>query len=148
MRISDWSSDVCSSDLPATGRDLPAGEVGLVLIRVHTTTGYLNNPQETAKALRSDGFFDTGDLGQLDADGRFIFHSRLKEVIKSCGINVYPVEVEQFIAGHPDLRVAYVVGVADSVRGELIVAFVDAAARLAGEGLGSYVVATHQKRVV
>src|SRR3546814_2303537 len=91
MRISDWSSDVCSSDLmrivdPATGRDLPAGEVGLVLIRGHTTTGYLNNPQETAKALRSDGFFDTGDLGQLDADGRFIFHSRLKEVIKSGGI--------------------------------------------------------------
>src|SRR3546814_10676913 len=78
---------------PATGRDLPAGEVRLVLIRGHTTTGYLNNPQETAKALRSDGFFDTGDLGQLDADGRFIFHSRLKEVIKSGCINVSPVEV-------------------------------------------------------
>src|SRR3546814_1867308 len=46
---------------PATGRDLPAGEVGLVLIRGHTTTGYLNNPQETAKALRSDGFFDRSE---------------------------------------------------------------------------------------
>src|SRR3546814_16820004 len=67
---------------PATGRDLPAGEVGLVLIRGHPTTGYLNNPHETAKALRSDGFFDTGALGPLDADVRFIFHSRLKEVIQ------------------------------------------------------------------
>jgi fatty-acyl-CoA synthase len=124
---------------PATGRDLPAGEVGLVLIRGHTTTGYLNNPAETAKALRPDGFFDTGDLGRLDGDGHFIFHSRLKEVIKSGGINVSPVEVEQLIAGHPDVRDAYVVGVADAVRGELIVAFVDVAARLTEDDVRSYI---------
>lgn len=124
---------------PATGRDLPRGEVGLVLIRGHTTTGYLHNPEETGRALRSDGFFDTGDLGRFDADGHFIFHSRLKEVIKSGGINVSPVEVEQLIAGHPDVRDAYVVGVADAVRGELIVAFVDAASRLAEEDVRDYV---------
>lgn len=124
---------------PATGQDLPQGDVGLVLIRGHTTPGYLNNPEETAKALRSDGFFDTGDLGRLDGDGRFIFHSRLKEVIKSGGINVSPVEVEQLIAGHPDVRDAYVVGIADPVRGELIVAFVDAAAKLAEEDVRSYI---------
>jgi fatty-acyl-CoA synthase len=118
---------------PKTGRDLPPGEVGLVLIRGHTTPGYLDNPEETAKALRPDGFFDTGDLGRFDADGRFIFHSRLKEVIKSGGINVSPVEVEQLIASHPDVRDAYVVGIADPVRGELVVAFVDAAVKL-GEG--------------
>jgi len=124
---------------PATGRDLPQGEVGLVLIRGHTTPGYLDNAEETAKALRPDGFFDTGDLGRLDGDGRFIFHSRLKEVIKSGGINVSPVEVEQLIAGHPDVRDAYVVGVADPVRGELIVAFVDAAAKLAEDDVRSYI---------
>lgn len=112
---------------PQNGRDVAKGEVGLVLIRGHTTLGYLNNPEETAKALRPDGFFDTGDLGRFDADGRFIFHARLKEVIKSGGINVSPVEVEQLIASHPDVRDAYVVGVADPVRGELVVAFVDAA---------------------
>ena len=118
---------------PKSGRGLPNGEVGLVLIRGHTTPGYLDNPEETAKALRPDGFFDTGDLGRFDGDGRFIFHSRLKEVIKSGGINVSPVEVEQLIASHPDVRDAYVVGVADPVRGELVVAFVDAAAAI-GEG--------------
>jgi len=112
---------------PATGADLPQGEVGLVLLRGHTTPGYLHNPDETARALRPDGFFDTGDLGRLDADGRFIFHSRLKEVIKSGGINVSPVEVEQLIASHPGVRDAYVVGVGDPVKGERVVAFVDAA---------------------
>ncbi|MGE0233288.1 MAG: AMP-binding protein, partial [Flavobacteriaceae bacterium] len=62
---------------PRSGRDLPQGEVGLVLIGGHTTPGYLNNPAETAKALRRDGFFDTGDLGRFDGAGRFVFHSRL-----------------------------------------------------------------------
>lgn len=124
---------------PQTGRDLPQGEVGLVLLRGHTTPGYFANPEETAKALRPDGFFDTGDLGRLDGNGRFIFHSRLKEVIKSGGINVSPVEVEQLIAGHPDIRDAYVVGVADPVKGELVVAFVDAAARIGEDEVKAYV---------
>jgi fatty-acyl-CoA synthase len=124
---------------PASGRDLPRGEVGLVLIRGHTTPGYLDNPEETAKALRADGFFDTGDLGRLDANGRFVFHSRLKEVIKSGGINVSPVEVEQLIASHPDVRDAYVVGVADPVKGELVVAFVDAARRIGEDAVKAYV---------
>ncbi|WP_313807466.1 AMP-binding protein [Sphingobium sp.] len=124
---------------PQTGRDLPQGQVGLVLIRGHTTMGYLNNPVETAKALRPDGFFDTGDLAFLDGDGRFHFHSRLKEVIKSGGINVSPVEVEQLIAGHPDVRDAYVVGVADQVRGELVVAFVDSSAAMAAADVQAYV---------
>lgn len=124
---------------PKSGRDLPPGEVGLVLIRGHTTPGYLDNPQETAKALRPDGFFDTGDLGRFDSNGRFIFHSRLKEVIKSGGINVSPVEVEQLIASHPDVRDAYVVGVADPVRGELVVAFVDAASPVAETQIKAFV---------
>tara|TARA_Y100000815_G_scaffold172935_1_gene157425 strand:+ start:182 stop:1792 length:1611 start_codon:yes stop_codon:yes gene_type:complete len=124
---------------PQSGNDLPQGEVGLVLIRGHTTQGYLGNPEETAKALRPDGFFDTGDLGRFDADGRFIFHSRLKEVIKSGGINVSPVEVEQLIAGHPDVRDAYVVGVGDPVRGELVVAFVDSVGKLAADDIRGFV---------
>ena len=124
---------------PQTGERLGQGETGLVLIRGHTTPGYLNNPEETAKALRSDGFFDTGDLGSFDADGRFLFHSRLKEVLKSGGINVSPVEVEQLLAGHPDVRDAYVVGVGDPVQGEKIVAFVDVSASVGEDALKSYV---------
>lgn len=124
---------------PQTGERLPQGQTGLVLVRGYTTPGYLNNPVETAKALRPDGFFDTGDLGYLDGDRRMIFHARLKDVIKSGGINISPVEVEQLIAGHPDVRDAYVVGVADAVKGELIVAFVDAANPVSADSLRSYV---------
>lgn len=110
---------------PDSGRRLDPGELGLVLVRGHVTPGYLDNPEETAKALRPDGFFDTGDLGTLDAQGRLTFHSRLKDVIKSGGINVSPVEIEQLLATHPDVRDAHVVGIDDPVRGQLIVAFVD-----------------------
>nr|WP_164843950.1 AMP-binding protein [Croceicoccus ponticola] len=124
---------------PQTGKDLPQGETGLVLLRGYTTPGYFDNPEETAKALRPDGFFDTGDLGCLDGEGRFIFHSRLKEVIKSGGINVSPVEIEQLIAAHPDVRDAYVVGVGHPVKGELVVAFVDPSARLSEDDIQSYV---------
>ncbi|OCC24430.1 hypothetical protein MB02_07590 [Croceicoccus estronivorus] len=124
---------------PESGRPLPQGETGLVLVRGHTTAGYLNNPEETAKALRPDGFFDTGDLGSLDADGRMIFHSRLKDVIKSGGINISPVEVEQLLANHPDVRDAHVVGVADAVRGELIVAFVDPVNPISEDSLKNFV---------
>ena len=124
---------------PQTGRPLGQGEVGLVLIRGHTTSGYLDNPVETAKALRPDGFFDTGDLGSFDAEGRFVFHARLKEVIKTGGINVSPAEVEQLLVGHPDVRDAYVVGVADPTRGELVVAFIDAHVPVSEEALKGYV---------
>lgn len=124
---------------PVTGRTLERGATGLVLVRGYTTPGYLNNHEETSKALRPDGFFDTGDLGSFDADGRLVFHSRLKEVIKSGGINVSPVEVEQLLASHPDVRDAYVVGVPHPLQGELIVAFVDADASLGEASLRDYV---------
>jgi fatty-acyl-CoA synthase len=124
---------------PETYRPLSAGATGLILLRGHTTPGYFNNPEETGKALLADGFFNTGDLGSLDGEGRLIFHSRLKEVIKSGGINVSPVEVEQLLAQHPDVRDAYVVGVAHPVKGEIIVAFVDRAAPVAADSLRDYV---------
>ena len=124
---------------PETGEARPADEIGLVLIRGHVTPGYLDNPEETAKVLRPDGFFDTGDLGSIDADGRFRFHARLKDVIKSGGINISPIEVEQLLATHPNVRDAHVVGVADLWRGELIVAFVDPINPVAEPALKAFV---------
>ena len=124
---------------PVSFEPMPAGQIGLVLLRGFTTPGYYANPEETARALRPDGFFDTGDLGMLDPQGRFIFHARLKEVIKSGGINVSPMEVEQLLAQHPHVDEAYVVGVADPVRGELIVAFVDANQTVAARELCDFV---------
>ncbi|MGE3921564.1 MAG: class I adenylate-forming enzyme family protein [Lautropia sp.] len=124
---------------PVSGAPLSQGEVGLVLLRGYTTPGYFGNPQETARALRSDGFFDTGDLGSLDAVGRFVFHARHKEVIKSGGINVSPLEVEQLIVQHPHVRDAHVVGLPHPVRGELIVAFVDASGKVAEQEIRDFV---------
>ncbi len=60
-------------------------------------------------------------------------------MIKTNGINVSPAEVEQLLVGHPDVRDAYVVGVADPARGELVVAFIDAAAPISEGTLQSYV---------
>lgn len=109
---------------PVTFEALPQGKIGLVLLRGYTTPGYYGNVEETQRALRPDGFFDTGDLGFLDGDGRFVFHARLKEVIKSGGINVSPIEVEHLLMQHPHVKDAHVVGCTDRTRGELIVAFV------------------------
>jgi fatty-acyl-CoA synthase len=125
---------------PETRRPLPRGETGLVLLdaRRHTP-GYHRSPEETARAILPDGRFDTGDLGLLDADGRFVFKSRLKDVIKSGGVNVSPVEVEQLILEHPDVRSAYVVGIGDHVRGEAMVAFVDAVGGVDADAVRAFV---------
>lgn len=110
---------------PDSQRRLPAGETGLLLLRGHVTPGYFGAPTETARVLRSDGFFDTGDLGHLDREGRFVFHSRLKGVIKSGGINVSPSELEGVLMQHPSIRNAHVVGMPHQTRGEVPVAVVE-----------------------
>jgi fatty-acyl-CoA synthase len=109
---------------PQTKTDVPVGQAGLLFIRGYVTDGYFKNSEETARAIDSDGWFDTGDLGSIDADGYFRFEARVKEVIKVGGINVSPLEVEQLLLRHPSIRQAYVVGVPDTLRGELIVAIV------------------------
>jgi fatty-acyl-CoA synthase len=115
---------------PVSQHPVPQGQTGLILLRGHVAAGYYNNPEETQRSFRPDGFFDTGDLGLLDPAGRLVFHSRIKEVIKSGGINVSPLEVEQLLVQHPHIRDAYVVGVPDKVRGEIIVAFVDVSQKI------------------
>jgi fatty-acyl-CoA synthase len=125
---------------PETSQPLPRGKVGMVCIKGYTTVGYYKNEEETSTAYDGDGFFITGDLGQIDLDGRFRFHSRLKEMIKTGGINVSPLEVEHILAQHRGIRQAHVVGVPDPVKGELIVAFVEVAGEpLTEEEVRSYV---------
>jgi fatty-acyl-CoA synthase len=124
---------------PETRQPLPRGEAGLILLSGWLTPGYHDNPSETAEAILSDGRFDTGDLGLIDTNGRLVFKSRLKEVIKSGGVNISPLEVEQLILGHPDVRSAYVVGVGDHLRGEAMVAFVVAVGELDAEAVRTFV---------
>ena len=90
--------------------------------------GYLDQPEETAKALQkhADGriWLHTGDIFIMDEDGFFYFKLRLKRMIKSSGMNVYPAQVEAVLYKHPDVRDACVIGVPDEAQVERVKAFV------------------------
>ena len=110
---------------PDTGRTLPSGEEGEFRVSGHVTPGYYNDAEQTRAAFDADGGFITGDRGLLGDDGRVRFRGRLKEMIKTAGMNVAPLEVEAVLLGHAAVKQAYVVGVPDRARGELVVAAVE-----------------------
>src|SRR5262245_47808700 len=101
------------------------GEVGEIEVKGYLTKGYLgSNAQLNAAAFTADGYFKTGDLGSLRKDGALQFAGRSSEMIKRSGINVSPAEVEEILQQHPTVALAGVTGIADPVRGEIIVAYV------------------------
>jgi fatty-acyl-CoA synthase len=110
---------------PASGGTLGVGEVGEFRVKGHVTPGYYHDPEQTHAAFDADGYFMTGDLGLIGDDGRVRFRGRLKEMIKTAGMNVAPLEVEAVLLGHAAVKQAYVVGVPDRTRGEIVVAAVE-----------------------
>ncbi len=109
----------------ATGETIPAGAPGLAEVRGYTTLGYSGaSAAQNLKSFTTDGFYRTGDMGLLNADGDFVFVGRVSEMIKRAGINVSPAEVEAVLRRHPSVRDAAVVGVPDAARGERIFAYV------------------------
>jgi fatty-acyl-CoA synthase len=110
---------------PESGAPLPSGEVGELRVKGHVTPGYYNDIDQTRAAFDPDGYFVTGDLGLVGDDGRVRFRGRLKEMIKTAGMNVAPLEVEAVLLSHAAVKQAYVVGVPDRARGELVVAAVE-----------------------
>ena len=80
--------------------------------------------EHNAAVFTADGYFRTGDLGFVDADGCFHFVARGADIIKRAGINVSPAEIESLLLQHPDVTQAAVVGAAAGEMGEAIVAFV------------------------
>lgn len=114
---------------PQTGRDLPPGEEGEICVHGPAVMmGYLDRPDETAETLRthSDGrvWLHTGDIGSRDDDGFFYFSLRLKRMIKSSGMNVYPAQVEEVLYSHPAVAEACVIGLPDQAQVERVKAFV------------------------
>ena len=105
-----------------TRQPLPPGEVGEILIRGHLTPGYYKDPERNAAAFDAEGFFLSGDLGVVDGDGRLYFRGRIKEMVKTGGINVAPLEVEEVLLGHGSVEQAYVVGLPDPRREEILAA--------------------------
>jgi acyl-CoA synthetase (AMP-forming)/AMP-acid ligase II len=78
----------------------------------------------TESVLDGEGWFHTGDVGAIDAEGRVTVVDRLKDLVITGGVNVSPTEVEGVLARHPDVHDVCVVGVPDDEWGELVVAFV------------------------
>jgi long-chain acyl-CoA synthetase len=105
-------------------RPLPAGDVGELLIRTPAAMeSYLGAPEET-RAVLADGWFRTGDLATIDADGWVRITGRKRERILRGGHSVFPPEVEATLLAHPDVAEAAVVGMPHSELGEEVAAFV------------------------
>jgi long-chain acyl-CoA synthetase len=86
--------------------------------------GYWNRPDETAKVFDDDGWLATGDIGMMDSRGFMRLIDRKKDMILVSGFNVYPNEIEDVIAMHPDVREVAAIGIPDAVQGERVKVFV------------------------
>ncbi|VVE25493.1 Long-chain-fatty-acid--CoA ligase [Pandoraea pneumonica] len=108
------------------GRDLPDSDVGELWVRgPNVMLGYYRAPELTAAAITPDGWLRTGDLARREADGALFLAGRAKELIIHSGFNVYPIEVEQALASHPDVLQAAVLG-READGNEEVIAFVEA----------------------
>lgn len=121
-----WGVDVEIADASIEDRValLPTGDLGELVIRGHNVfNGYLDNPAATASAI-VDGWFRTGDLGRVDADGFISIVDRKKELIIRGGYNVYPREVEEVFARLPGILHVAVIGIPHPVLGEEVCAVI------------------------
>ncbi len=109
---------------PDTGAELPVGQRGEITLRGYLTTGYWNDPERTAESFSEHGWFRTGDLGMLDSEGFLYYRGRLKEMVKTGGINVAPAEVEEVLTTHPAIELAFVTGIPDERLDETIAAVI------------------------
>jgi long-chain acyl-CoA synthetase len=109
-------------------RVLAPGETGELRIKgPNVFQGYWNQPEETAKSF-VDGWFLTGDIGRMDAQGFFFLTDRRKDLIISGGFNVYPRAIEEALHEHPAIAECAVIGVPDAYRGQAAKAFIVARA--------------------
>jgi fatty-acyl-CoA synthase len=108
------------------GRHLGAGRRGELVVRGWSVfEGYHKNPEATRAVIDEQGWFHTGDLGELDQDGRIRYVSRLKDMLKVGGENVAAAEIENLLSEHPSVSVAQVVGIPDPRLEEVPAAFVE-----------------------
>ena len=108
---------------PDSGQTLGPGEFGEICVRGYSLMQGLYKV-EREDCFDADGFYHTGDGGHFDENGVLFFKARLGDLIKTAGANVTPSEVESVLAGFPEVRLAYVVGVPDPERGQIVAASV------------------------
>jgi fatty-acyl-CoA synthase len=109
-----------------TGAAADADEPGEILVRGYAVfEGYYKDPERTAEALDDEGWFHTGDVGALTADGRIRYLGRTKDMLKVGGENVAAIEIESYLGTHPAVSIAAVVGAPHPKYLEVPVAFVE-----------------------
>jgi acyl-CoA synthetase (AMP-forming)/AMP-acid ligase II len=114
------SLKVCDED----GNELPVGETGEFVVKSGTNmVSYWQLPDETQKTLK-DGWVYTGDAGYVDEEGYAFLRDRIKDMVVTGGENVYPVEVESVLSGHPSILEVAVIGIPDEKYGEALLAIV------------------------
>ncbi|GLP80308.1 FadD3 family acyl-CoA ligase [Mycobacterium antarcticum] len=125
-RPGDSFADVATTaGLPCEDVEVRIGDDGEVLVRGYSVMqGYLDDPIATAEAIDSRGWLHTGDLGEFTESGRLRIVGRKKDMFIVGGFNVYPAEIEGFLAEHPAIAQAAVIGVPDDRLGEVGRAFV------------------------
>lgn len=131
---------------PGTGEEVAGGEHGEIWLRTpQLMKGFLNKPEETARVLTEDGWFRTGDMGHVDADGYVFVSDRLKDMIITGGENVYSPEVERVLSEHPAVLEVAVIGVPDERWGEAVKAVV--ALREGASATGEELIAFARERL-
>ena len=112
----------------ANGETVPAGTEGEIWCRgFNVMQGYLDNPEETAKAVTGEGWLKTGDVGVMDEDGYVRITDRIKDMFIVGGFNCYPAEIENALCSMPGVARAAVIGVPDERLGEVARAYIVAA---------------------
>jgi long-chain acyl-CoA synthetase len=107
------------------GNEVALGQPGEICIRgPQVMAGYWNRPDETAQVMSSDGYFRSGDIGVMSADGYTRIVDRKKDMILVSGFNVYPNEIEQVVSLHPGVLECAAIGIADERSGEAVKLFV------------------------
>src|SRR3954469_24214356 len=110
---------------PASGETLGPHRVGEVWTRSQqNAAGYWRKPDETANSFTDEGWFHSGDAGYVDEEGFLFLTDRIKDMIVSGGENIYPIEVENVLSGHPDVVESAVIGVPSERWGETVKAVV------------------------
>ncbi|HEY3697817.1 MAG TPA: FadD3 family acyl-CoA ligase [Spongiibacteraceae bacterium] len=119
--------------IDSDGNAVPCGEPGEIVIRGYNVMqGYFENPQATADTIDKDGWLHTGDVGVLDTRGNLRITDRLKDMFITGGFNVYPAEIENILATHPQLAMTAAIGIPDERMGEVCMVW---AVKKAGGGL-------------
>jgi long-chain acyl-CoA synthetase len=107
------------------GEEVALGEAGEIAIKgPQVMQGYWQRPDETALVMTADGFFKSGDVGEMDAKGYIKIVDRKKDMIVVSGFKVFPNEIEGVVASHPGVLECAAIGVPDAGAGEAVMLFV------------------------